>query len=242
MNRLMTANGALLLGSLLLGGCAAGMGAPREIEVPTVALRADPGTSATEVASALEGARARAAFVTARADEAWFAQLATATGLHLTGPAAAGELRMAFLAPEPLGDTIHTLSYDGGSITLLDALYEIDDNRFLDLLSLRIEEGDPVRPIMTAFLQYVATDVGNEAATVMAVTVPDEAVGDSVARMLSPAYSDARRCGDLAAPAGAGERTRLFYGPAARMFCVDALARNTAVGDWLQAELVMGRR
>lgn len=237
MSRLMP-----FLGALLLGACATSMGAPREIEMPTVALHADQEVASADVVAALQRAGARAVFLTADHDDAWFAEVASATGLHLTGPATLGPGRTAFLAPEPLGDTIHALPYEGGSITLLDALFEIDKDRFLDLIAVRIQAGDDVRPIMTALLQYVATDVSNDAALVMAVTVPSEAVGDSVGRMLSPAYSDARRCGGAEAVGTEGEHTRLFYGPVARMFCVDALARRTVVGEWLQAELVMGRR
>lgn len=242
MNRMIARLGATLLATLALGACASSMGAPREISTPTVALRADPDAAAADIAAALQDARAQAVFLTADRDDAWFADVAAATGLLVTGPATAGPMRTAFLAPEALGDTIHQLEYEGGAITLLDALFEVDEERFLDLIALRIEGGDAVRPIMTALLEYVATDVSNEAALVMAVTVPDEAVGDSVARMLSPAYSDARRCGAEAATTTAGERTRLFYGPAARMFCTEALARTTALGEWVQAQLVMGRR
>lgn len=242
MTRLITRLGAPFLGTLFLVGCASNMGAPREISTPTVALRAEPDASVGAVAQALRDARARAVFLTADRDDAWFADVAAAAGLHVTGPATAGRMRTAFLAPEALGDTIHTLPYEGGSVTLLDALYEVDDERFLDLLAIRIQDGDATRPIVAALLEYVATDVGNDAALVMAVTVPNEMVGDSVARMLSPAYSDARRCGDAEAAGTVGERVRLFYGPVARIFCTDALARNTALGDWLQAQLVMGRR
>jgi hypothetical protein len=242
MSRLIARFAAPLLAAIAVAACASTMGAPREIETPTVALRVDPDATAADIVAALRDARARAVFLTADRDDAWFAGVAAATGLHVTGPATFGPMRTAFLAPEALGDTIYRLPYEGGAITLLDALYEVDEDRFLDLMAFRIQAGDAVRPIMTALLEYVATDVGNDAALVMAVTVPDEAVGDSVARMLSPAYSDARRCGAEATTPPAGERTRLFYGPSARMFCTTALARNTALGEWVQAQLVMGRR
>lgn len=242
MTRLIARFGPPLLGALFLAGCASNMGAPREIPTPTVALQAEPGTRAEDVAHALRDARARAVFLTADQDDAWFSAVAAAANLHVTGPATAGAMRTAFLAPEPVGDTIHTLQYDDASLTLLDALFEIDDERFLDMIAVRIQEGDAVRPLVAALLRYIATDVGNDAALVMAVTVPNDVVGDSVARMLSPAYSDARRCGDAEAAGTVGERVRLFYGPVARIFCTESLARNTALGDWLQARLVMGRR
>lgn len=242
MTRLIARLGPPLLGTLFLAGCASTMGAPREIATPTVALRAESGAQPADIARALEDARARAVFLSADQDDGWFAEVAAAADLHLTGPAIAGSMRTAFLAPEPVGDTIHTLRYDDGSVTLLDALFEVEDGRYLDLIAIRIQEDDAIRPLVGALLQYVATDVGNDAALVMAVTVPNEMVGDSVARMLSPAYSDVRRCGDAEAAGTVGERVRLFYGPVARIFCTGALARNTAMGDWLQAQLVMGRR
>lgn len=232
----------LALASVLLGACAPNMGAPDPIDVPTVAVRAEPGTSAAAVAEALRGAGARAAFVAASEDREWFEAIATATDLHLSGPAAMGGLRMGFIAPEPLGDTTHTIAYEGGSLTIQDALYEIEDDRLLDLLAFRIEPGVDTRTAIGALLEYVATDVGNAAALVMAAAVPSPAVGDSVARMLSPAYFDVLRCeAGAAAPSDRGE-IRLFYGPEARMYCADASADDLAVGAWIRAELVMGRR
>ena len=51
------------------------------------------------------------------------------------------------------------------------------------------------RPAVGALLRYMATDVMNSAAVVLAVATPTPAVADSVRRMLSPAYVDALRCG-----------------------------------------------
>lgn len=230
-----------LFGVLVFSACAT-LGGPRDIPMPTVALHAEPGAAPAAVAGALEARGARAAFVASSQDAAWFADVAAASGLHLSGPADMGDLRMAFLAPEPVGDTTHELVYDGGRFNIQDALYEIEENRLLDLIALRIQEGELVRPMIGALLEYVATDVDNAAALVMAVAVPDAAVGDSVARMLGPAYFDALRCEPGVANASIGERIRLFYGPEARMYCADADVESGPEGDWVRAELIMGRR
>lgn len=232
---------AALGGVLLLGACAT-LGGPRDISMPTVAFHADPGATPAAVAGMLDAQGARAAFLASSRDAAWFADVASAAGLHLSGPGEMGDLRMAFLAPEPVGDTTHELVYDGGAFNIQDALYEIESDRLLDLIAFRIQEGEPVGAVIGALLEYVATDVDNAAAVVMAVAVPSAAVGDTVARMLAPAYYDALRCeGDADAPS-AGERIRLFYGPEARMYCADAAAERRPEGDWVRADLIMGRR
>lgn len=237
----MTRIPAAAVAAFLLSGCAAGLGGPRELDMPTAALNAGPEATPAVVAAAIRATGARAAFVAAPQDSSWFADVAAAADLHLSGPAPTGDLRMAFLAPEPLGDTTHTLDYQGGSFTIQDALYEIRDERYLDLIAFQIDEETPVREAVAALLAYVATDVDNVAAVVMAAAVPDAETGDSVARMLGPAYFDALRC-DGAAAAPAGPHIRLFYGPAARMFCEGARTETVAAGDLIHANLVMGRR
>lgn len=237
----MTRISAVAVGALLLGACAAGMGAPRDLDMPTTAIHAHADATPADVAAAVRATRARAAFVAAAQDSAWFTALGTAADLHLSGPATTGNLRMAFLAPEPLGDTTHTLGYEGGSFTIQDALYEIREERYLDLIAFQIDDDTPVEAAVAALLAYVATDVDNVAAVVMAAAVPDTETGDRVARMLGPAYFDALRC-DNAATAPAGPHIRLFYGPAARMYCEGARTESAAAGDLIHADLIMGRR
>lgn len=241
MNRPLTSALALAGVAVLLGACAT-LGGPRAIEAPTVAVQVSQDASAAAVAGAIDASGARAAFVAARRDAAWFDELDAASRLHVSGPAASGDLRLAFLAPEAVGDTTVRLDYEGGTLVVQDALYEISKERYLDLIAFRIEDATEVRPAIAALLQYVATDVMNAAALVMAVAVPNAAAGDSVARMLAPAYFDVLRCDPEAAAASAGEDLRVFYGPAARMYCEGAGRPNAAVGDWIRAELVMGRR
>lgn len=240
-HRRAAAVGAALMSALLVTACATVLGRPREIEMPIVAVEAAPGVTAAAVGGALDASGARAAFVAARRDAAWFEEVAASSRLQLSGPAAMGDLRMAFLAPEAVGDTTIQLDYEGGVLVVQDALYEIARDRLLDLIAFRIEEPAQARPAIGALLQYVATDVGNAAALVMAVSVPSAEVGDSVARMLAPAYSDVLRC-EPSAAGSAAEHLRLFYGPAARMFCEGGAVSDATVGTWLRAELVMGRR
>lgn len=232
----------LLVSTVVLGACAVNLGGPSPIDVPTAAIRADADASAAAVGSALRDAGVRAAFLTADRDDGWFTEVAGAADLTLSGPAPMNGLRLAFLGPEPLGDTTLTLRYDDGRLPIHDALYEIEDDRLLDLLAFRVEDAASVRPAMGALLEYVATDVNNSAALVLAAVVPSGAAGDSIARMLSPAYYDALRCEGGTPPATDRDGIRLFYGPEARMYCNDATAGEIEVGDWVRAQLVMGRR
>ena len=240
MTRLPTL--ALAATALLAAGCAANMGAPEEIPLTTVALRANAGTSPASAATAIRTGGTRVGLLIAPEDAAWFREVADAAGMFLSGPANADTgLGFAFLGLEPLGDTAIDLTYEGGRFTLQDALYELDERRFLDLLAFGVEDADQARPLISALLQYVATDVEPSAAVVMAVAVPNDAVGESVARMLSPGFDDARRCGAAAAPEGVGELW-LFYGPEARIFCRSAVVEDTQVGERVRASLIMGRR
>ncbi len=228
--------------ALALSACAPNYGGPKDIEIPTVAIEATSTAAPAAVASAINGAGARAAFVFADRDPGWFRDVAAASQLELSGPAVTDGRGMAFLAPAPVGDTTVTLDYEGGSITLQDALYEIEKERLLDLMALRLDAGAPVEDAVRALLQYVATDVGNAAALVMAVRVPDAATGDRVARMLAPAYFAVLRCDPSERAVPTGEHVRVFYGPAARMFCAGASEEQVTAGRLVRARLIMGRR
>lgn len=237
MKRLLLSSIALTL-TLGLTACAVNVGAVSEIPLTAVALRTGPDAAVADVAEALTGPDVGVALVAAEADSAWFAALGEAVGRTVSGPAVTGGLAMGFLADEPVGDTTIVLSFDGGSLTLHDALYEVDDERYLDLLAFQIDDMATARPAIRALVEYMASDVMNSAAVVMAVAVPTAAAGDSVGRMLSPAYYDALRCEPGLAPARDRAGIRLFYGPEARVFCSTA----TVVGDVVRAELVLGRR
>lgn len=229
---------ALTLLTIAAAGCAAGMGGPKDVALSTVALRVDPGTSAAAAAAALDEVDARIALVAAEADSAWFASVAGAAGLHLSGPAGGG-LSLALMAMEPVGDTVIDLAYEGGSIAMVDALYELDDEHYLDLMAFEIGAGDAVQPLVTRLLRYIATDVPPSAGVILAIAVPDAATGDQIARLLSPGLFDASRCEGKGAE-GSGS-IRLFYGPEARVRCGDAAAGRIGGGMIrIHAELVAG--
>lgn len=233
----------IVVGFLAVGltGCAMGLGGPDDVRLSTVALRILPGADATEALAALREVDARVALVAAPVDSAWLAWLAQASGLHLSGPATAGNLSLAFLAGEALGDTAIDLSYEGGgTFTVQDALYDLADNHYLDLMAFRVGAGDPIRPIITSLLRYVATDVDPTAAVIFAVAVPNAAVGDSVASLLGPGYFDAFRCAGGDRPAEVAGGIRLFYGPERRIRCGDAAGAVVPAGLRVHAELVAG--
>ena len=232
----------LILAGLVPAACASNLGAPSEISLPTVAIRSDRGTSAAEVAGAIRSAGARVALVAGPADESWFQEVAAAADLELNGPATAGDLGLGFLAMEALGDTVIELTYPDGRFVVMDALYEVEDERYLDLLAFRVDRPEQARPIVASLLRYAATDVMPSAAVVMAVAVPTVEVGDSVAAMFSPGYFEAVRCEGGPVPTSDRGGIRLFHGPEARIFCRGAEVERTAAGEVIRARLVMGRR
>jgi hypothetical protein len=234
----------IVVSILALGAaaCATTMGGPEEVGLSAVAYRVAAGTSPAAAAATLAGDAADVALVVAPGDSAWFAALAEAADLHLSGPARAGDLGLALLAMEPLGDTVIDVRYDGGSIPMVDALYDLADEHYLDLMAVRVQEGDAVQAVATRLLRYIATDVPPSAAIILAVAVPSPAVGDSLARLLSPGYFDALRCGGTDAPGAFAGEIRLFYGPEARLWCGDAEASRTGAGDRIHAELTAGLR
>lgn len=228
--------------TLIAAACAMNVGGQRDIDLSAVALRAAPDAAPADVAGSLVAADADVALITGTMDSAWLAAVAQSTGLTVSGPAASGDLTMAFLAGEPLGDTTVVLSHEHGRLTIHDALYEVRKERYLDLMVLRLDDPAAARSAIGALLQYMATDVMNAAAVVMAVHVPSAAAGDSVARMLSPAYFDAIRCEPGLAPPSDRAGIRLFYGPEARAYCRSASVDAQTIGDVTRARLTLGRR
>lgn len=229
--------------ALTLTSCAANLGAPREIDVTTIGLTAGSAAAPSTLAQALRDSDARAAIVAGPLDSAWFGDLAAAADLELSGPGDMEGLRMAFLMDrEALGDTTVQLRYGDAALTVHDALYEVASDRVLDLLALRVTADTDLPAAMGAFLNYVATDVSNQAAVVIGVAVPDSDTGDRVARLLSPGFFDALRCETDLVDSVDGAGIRLFYGPEARMFCEGADFRELPGGAWVRAALVMGRR
>lgn len=225
-----------------LAACAVNVGGVKDIPLVAVALRPGPDAEPAAVAASLRAAEADVALIAGSVDSAWLAAVGSAAGLTLTGPGGDGSLALAFLGGEPLGDTTVVLPYDGGQLSVHDALYEVDDERYLDLMAFQVTDPAAARPALGALLEYMATDVMNSAAVLIAVAVPSPAAGDSVARMLSPAYFDALRCEPGLAPGSAREGIRLFYGPEARVYCRDAGTESPGIGDLVRAALTLGRR
>lgn len=215
--------------SLAAAACAVRIGGPDAVAYRTFALDVAGTPAASAVAERIRGAGADVVFLSAEADSAWFGQVAGQTQLQLSGPSKVGPTALAFLAGSPVGDTTIALPVPGEQPLIVhDALYEVDDERYLDLLAVRVESATRARSALHAFLEYVATDVYPEAAVVVAVDVPDVPVGDSVAALLRPAFREAQDCiagestdnGPPLLPAPVG--MRLFYGPELRIRCEEA--------------------
>lgn len=215
-----------IIGVIALTGCAVRLGGPKPLEYRTLAFSVAPQSGADEVAGWIRQADANLVLLAAAADSAWFGEVARQADLKLSGPGSAGSVSFAFLAGEPVGDTTIVLSLpDGGGITVHDALYKVDDYRFLDLLAVEIPSAAQSREAIKALLRYLATDVMPESAVVLAIDVPDAATGDSISALLSPVFRDARSCLRPNARAAAEDATwgmRLFFGPEAKLHCQDA--------------------
>ena len=66
---------------------------------------------------------------------------------------------IAFLAGKPVGDTTLTVAVQGGSPLLIhDALYEVEKDRFVDLMAVRAEAGTPTREAVRALLGYLGSE------------------------------------------------------------------------------------
>lgn len=210
--------------AILLAACAIRVGGPRPEHYQ--ALGVSSGQSAPqEIADRILEAQANVVLLTGPADTAWFAGVAEATRLELSGPGLAGDLGLAFLAGAPVGDTTVVLSLAGGGETVVhDALYEVDRYRNLNLLVFRLESPADVRPAVRAVLGYVATDVMHNAAVLLGVNVPDTVAGDSVAALLKPAFRDVLEClpGETQNTEDQRLGMRLFYGPELRLRCDEA--------------------
>ncbi len=211
--------------AVALAGCAVRLGGPKPVEYRTLAFNVGAQAVPAEVAGWIRRADANLVLLAAAADSAWFGEVARQSRLTLSGPGTAGPVSFAFLAGNPVGDTTVVLPLaGGGAVGVHDALYEVDKERYLDLLAVRIPSAAGSREAVKALLEYVATDVMPDAAVVLAVDVPDAAAGDSVAALLDPAFRDARSCLPAGAGGGAGAAwgMRLFFGPEAKLRCEEA--------------------
>lgn len=224
-------------------GCAVNLGGPSPEEYQAIAVSASAGATADEVAETVRSANAGIALVTAPQDSAWFARVAELSGLALSGPGQTESPAKGFFTNlEILGDTSIVLGLgDGTRMHMHDALYQIGENRLIDLMLVGMSAESDVREAARTLLSYIATDVGANAAIIIGVQAPSPQAGDSLATLLRAAYSTARECAGTSdgdrPPAGS---LRLFYGPSARLRCMSARAIETN-GNAIAAQLLVGR-
>lgn len=203
---------------LPLTACAVRLGGPGPEEYRVVALLASEQTSPASVSAQIRGAGADIAFLMGAADTNWLAQVAGGSGLQLSGPALGGGSGASFLAGEAVGDTTVSLPVEAGALVIQDALYKIDDDRYLDLMALHLPAGVEPRAAARALLGYIATDVMKEAAVIL--TISSDSPGELVqlTSRLQPAFVGAASCGESHSAAEALP-IQMLYGPALRVRC-----------------------
>jgi hypothetical protein len=218
MNRRVAGVVAVLV--LAVGGCAVRLGGPKPQTYTAVAL-VDAGGDPAAVANQLKTAGADVALLSSPADSAWFAEVARQAQLTLSGPGHTGPARLALLSRlKVLGDTALALTAGSGRLHVMDALYEVDKNRNLDLMLMQIGDSTPAREAVRSLLSYYATDVGGTSAVLLALRAPTPQAADSAALLLRSAFGNVLDCEKEKAgtPAPAGT-LRFFYGPPARIEC-----------------------
>ena len=238
---------AVALTAVVAAACAVRLGGRSPKEYRTLAMGAPPSASASEIAAIVRETEANIVLLAAEQDTAWFTAVSNETGLALSGPGTTERKAKAFLTNlKVLGDTSIVLGIaDGSRMHMHDALYEIEEDRHLDLMLVGISDRSDLREAVRALLSYIATDVGPNAAVMIAIDAPSPAAGDSVATLLRAAYTNAIECTRPNGSAG-GVRTsqsgtvRLFYGPSARVRCEEARTLE-ASGDSILAQLIVSR-
>jgi len=221
MHRSIRTTVVVCAAALAATACAVNLGGPSAENYDTVVFAAPPGASAAEVGAAIREAGAEIAMVTASQDSTWLAEVATNARLQLSGPGTTSGRSLAFMTNiELLGDTALVLGVDGGGyVHMHDALYQIDEYRNLDLMTVRLDAPD-VRAAARTLLSYIATDVGADVALIIALEAATPAAADSASVLMRATVSDAELCeGDIT---GAPQTVRLLYHPSARIECLSA--------------------
>lgn len=230
---------AVLAALLLLSACAVRLGGPQPEEYRVVALLGTSDDDAAAVGERLRGADADIAFLAAPVDSAWFAAVAAAAGLELSGPASAGAVHTGFLAWEAVGDTTLSLPVEGGgALAVQDALYAVDEDRFLDLMAVYVPGAVEPRAAARTLLAYVATDVMTSVGVVLAITAERPGDADRLVELLAPVFVPESRCDSAEPPADAP--VRLVYGPTLRIRCASVRALDGAAGG-VVADMVVRR-
>lgn len=220
MTRLVR-NAALLLVLFPIGACAGRLGGAGPQEHTVAAFRAEPGAAPEDVAARIAGVGARIVLLSAERDSAWFAAVAAASGLALSGPGVTGDMGKAFLTNlEILGDTSLVLPVPGGgSVHMHDALYRLNGTRHLDLMMVRFD-GPDLRAGVRALFSYIANDVGAVVPVLLAIDGPTPQLADSAAILMRAHYGNELECSAGEIPANTPLPVRLLYGPSARLRCV----------------------
>ncbi|MGH7504961.1 MAG: hypothetical protein ACRELX_04905, partial [Longimicrobiales bacterium] len=175
--------------------CAVRLGGPSPEEYQALALAASETTSAAEAAQQIQSVSADLVMISGQQDSAWFAEVASTAGLPLSGPGTTGPTAMAFLSRlELLGDTSIVLAAGEGRMHMHDALYQIDEDRLLDLMMVSIQPDADLREAVRTLLSYIATDVGATAAVLLGVDAPTVEAGDSISVLMRAAFANAYEC------------------------------------------------
>jgi len=213
---LVIATGACTACSIRLGG-------PKPEQYDAVAVTVAAGANADETARRIYDSGAELAFVSAEQDSAWLASVATAARLKLSGPGRSSGRSLAFMTNlEVLGDTSLVLNVPGGGkVHMHDALLKVDKTRNLDMMIVRFEATN-VRAATNTLLGYIATDVGGDAALLIAVDGPTIQVADSVATLMRATLNSSFDCPGSKPADGANVPLRMLYGPSAQLSCLSA--------------------
>lgn len=222
--------------------CAVRMGGPSPVEYQAIAMEVGPAVTAEQAAEQIRGAGADIALLIAAQDTAWVGSVAQLAQLVPTRARRLGEYTFAFLGAKPVGDTTLTLAVPGGGeIKMHDALYTIDKNRHLDLLTVSLDSSTNAREAFGRLLGYVATDVYPNAAVILAVHTATAAQADTVAAVSRAAMGDAWECtqGARQGASPSPANLRMFYFPAARISCENARVLSSPPG--ITAQLIVER-
>jgi hypothetical protein len=236
---------AFLFAGLALAGCASSPGSlAYEEGVRVLARNAGAQASPAAIAESVNAVGPDFVLLRAAADSAWFAELADRTGLAMSGPAIEQGLGFAYLAAiEPLGDTTIAIPVGAGEVVVLhDALYELGEDVFLDLISFRADLTSDPHALVQAFLEYVATDVMTTAPLVIGVEAADPALADSIAVLLRPSFTPPTACGTGGEASGSGRLGgfRVFVGTPAQIRC-EEVSHPAGDANALLARLVLRR-
>lgn len=240
MDRFVRTLPLLALAVLVGGACAVRLGGPAPQEYNALAVAAPANATAAEVGAQLRARNAQVVLLAAGAeDTTWYRQVAEAARLTPTRPGVIEGRGFAFMSNlELLGDTTLTLNVpEGGTIAMHDALYRVDQHRYLNTMTVRMDAPD-LRAAVRALFGYIASDVMGNAALLVAVDGPTAAAADSVALLMRATLTTAAECERAELPPELP--VRLLYGPAARMACRAADDVDGAATG-IHARVIVGR-